>query len=235
MSGNEYVSTSGDVSNQPFAVSPDTPGMKRASRIFAQFLVELDQTLAFINDAFVGGRAIFCVSGTKMLIVFDEILPQGCTAVALGVVPVESVDSGPTSSSTVLPPSNSGTPSLSTSILSAPMSTTPVAAGSSQSASSSSNYAEPLTSVSGAAYPAPTTTGTPNCYDRSPFDGTVNDNYLILCDTDLPAYDLAEVPASDIAECISACSSYVPTSQGLCVAVEFDIVSSYSPNVWIHD
>lgn len=75
-------------------------------------------------------------------------------------------------------------------------------------------------------YPAPTTTGTPNCYDRSPFDGTVNNDYLILCDTNLPGSDLQRVPASNIAECIDECNSYIPSSQGPCVAVAFDIVSS---------
>lgn len=94
---------------------------------------------------------------------------------------------------------------------------------------SSSSHAEPssaqLSTSSG--YPAPTTTGTPNCFDRSPFDGTVNDNYLILCDTELPGYELDAVPASDISQCIEACNSYVPTSAGPCVAVEFDIVSIF--------
>lgn len=74
-------------------------------------------------------------------------------------------------------------------------------------------------------FPAPTTSGTPNCFDGSEFDGTVNDDYLILCDTELPGSDLDSVPAADIAECIDACNSYVPSGEGVCVAVEFDIVS----------
>ncbi|KAL6240831.1 hypothetical protein RBB50_012246 [Rhinocladiella similis] len=78
-------------------------------------------------------------------------------------------------------------------------------------------------------YPAPTTTGTPNCYDRSPFDGTVNNDYLILCDTNLPGSDLQRVPASNIAECIDECNSYIPSSQGPCVAVAFDILAPENP------
>ena len=77
-------------------------------------------------------------------------------------------------------------------------------------------------------FPSPTSTGVPNCYDRSPFDGTVNGGYLILCDTDLPGYDLAPYDGSDIADCISACSSYVPTGAGQCVAVEFDTQATYN-------
>ena len=77
-------------------------------------------------------------------------------------------------------------------------------------------------------FPSPTSTGVPNCYDRSPFDGTVNGGYLILCDTDLPGYDLAPYDGSDIADCIAACSSYVPTGAGQCVAVEFDTQATYN-------
>lgn len=76
-------------------------------------------------------------------------------------------------------------------------------------------------------FPAPTSSGTPNCFDGSEFDGTVNSDYLILCDTDLPGSDLDSVPSADIAECIEACNSYVPLGAGVCVAVEFDIVSLY--------
>jgi hypothetical protein len=75
-------------------------------------------------------------------------------------------------------------------------------------------------------FPAPTSTGAPNCFDGSGFDGTVNSDYLILCDTELPGSDLDAVPAADIAECIEACNSYVPTLEGVCIAVEFDIVSA---------
>ena len=77
-------------------------------------------------------------------------------------------------------------------------------------------------------FPSPTSTGVPNCYDRSPFDGTVNGGYLILCDTELPGYDLAPYDGSDIADCISACSSYVPTGAGQCVAVEYDTQATYN-------
>jgi hypothetical protein len=74
----------------------------------------------------------------------------------------------------------------------------------------------------------PASTGTPNCLDRSPFTGTVNGGYLILCDTALPGYDLAQVNGASLGDCITACASYlVPSSpqQEPCVAVEYDQVS----------
>jgi hypothetical protein len=72
----------------------------------------------------------------------------------------------------------------------------------------------------------PTTTGEPNCFFGTGFDGTVNDNFLILCDTDLPDFDLDTVDALNLAECIEQCASYVPGGNGItCVAVEYDIVS----------
>jgi hypothetical protein len=77
-------------------------------------------------------------------------------------------------------------------------------------------------------YPSPTSTGVPNCYDRSPFDGTVNGGYLILCDTDLPGFNLGPFDGSDIADCIQACSSYLPSGAGQCVAVEFDVQADYN-------
>ncbi|KAK5232411.1 hypothetical protein LTR47_006624 [Exophiala xenobiotica] len=95
------------------------------------------------------------------------------------------------------------------------------------SSSNSPNSAPMSSTTSG--YPAPTTTGTPNCYDRSPYDGTVNDDYLILCDTDLSGYDLERVAASDIADCIDQCNSFIPSSQGPCVAVAFDILADTNP------
>ena len=79
---------------------------------------------------------------------------------------------------------------------------------------------------SGTGYP--TTTGDANCFDGSGFDGTVNNNYLILCDTGLPGYDLDAVEAQDLAECIEQCGTYAPSRNGdRCVAVEYDIVSLF--------
>ena len=79
---------------------------------------------------------------------------------------------------------------------------------------------------SGTGYP--TTTGEPNCFDASSFDGSVNDNYLILCDTDLPGFDLDAVAAQDLAECIDMCRSTPPGGMGeRCVAVEYDLVSAF--------
>ncbi|ETI26648.1 hypothetical protein G647_10409 [Cladophialophora carrionii CBS 160.54] len=267
MAGDGYVSTSGDVAFQLFAVSADTPGMKTASRIFTQFLINLDGTLAWINDAFVGGRVIFCVSGSTMVVAFNGAAPPGCAVIQLGVIfavdvtppaassttslPQSTSGNMPSMSSNLSPPNSSGfptttvsppgttitvstTPSIPELSSPTPESSTPQAPPSSVTsclpyAGPSSSSDAPSTSASGTAYPAPTTTGTPNCYDRSPFDGTVNDNYLILCDTDLPGYDLDAVPASDMAECVDACRSYVPTSQAQCVAIEFDILESGNP------
>ncbi len=80
------------------------------------------------------------------------------------------------------------------------------------------------TGSSGTGYP--TTTGDPNCFDGSGFDGTINNNYLILCDTGLPGFDLTAVDAQDLAECIEQCGSFAPSGNGdRCVAVEYDIVS----------
>jgi hypothetical protein len=73
-----------------------------------------------------------------------------------------------------------------------------------------------------------TSTGMPNCLDRSPFTGTVNSGYLILCDTALPGYDLTQVNGESLADCIAACNSYIASSspqQQPCVAVEYDQVS----------
>jgi hypothetical protein len=95
--------------------------------------------------------------------------------------------------------------------------------------SSSSSAAVAISSTATISlYPSPTSTGIPNCYDRSPFDGTVNGGYLILCDTDLPGYNLGPFDGSDIADCIQACSSYVPSGAGQCVAVEFDVQADYN-------
>ncbi|KIW10875.1 hypothetical protein PV08_10174 [Exophiala spinifera] len=104
--------------------------------------------------------------------------------------------------------------------------------GAETSLSTTSSYSSTISYTSSltlSEYPAPTTTGTPNCFDRSPFDGTVNNDYLVLCDTYLPGFDLQQVPASNIAECIDQCNSYIPTSQGPCVAIAFDILASVNP------
>jgi hypothetical protein len=79
------------------------------------------------------------------------------------------------------------------------------------------------TSPSGTGYP--TTTDDPNCFADNEFDSTVNGNYLILCDTDLPGFDLTATEAMDLQECIAQCGSYAPGGNGdRCVAVEYDIV-----------
>ncbi|OAL31048.1 hypothetical protein AYO20_08469 [Fonsecaea nubica] len=272
-SGSNYVSTSGDVSSQPFAASPETPLMKRLPRIFTLFSIIENDVLVWTNDVFVGGQAIFCISGSTLVVVFNAVPPQDCLVVQIGVVPTENSTPSTTSSATVVsqtstiststtsvPRSSSdSTPTISTSTLSStassastsgsvgsvsttastpdssssPSGTSASSPSSSGVASSSSSHESSSTPVTSSttisAYPAPTTTGTPNCFDRSPFDGTVNNDYLILCDTDLPGFDLDAVAASDIAECIDACTSFAPGSQGPCVAVEFDILASTDP------
>jgi hypothetical protein len=90
--------------------------------------------------------------------------------------------------------------------------------------STSTFSTSPITATT--SYPA--SSGTPNCLDRSPFSGTVNGDYLILCDTALPGYDIAQANGASLADCISACNSYVASSspqQEPCVAVEYDQVS----------
>ena len=103
----------------------------------------------------------------------------------------------------------------------------PVTTASAVPASSISSISTLTSSLVTATTSYPTSTGTPNCLDRSPFTGTINAGYLILCDTDLPGYDLAQVNGANLADCIAACNSYVasPSSQQEpCVAVEYDEV-----------
>ncbi|KAF7507284.1 hypothetical protein GJ744_010718 [Endocarpon pusillum] len=72
-----------------------------------------------------------------------------------------------------------------------------------------------------------TSTGVPNCYDRSPFDRTVNDGYLILCNTALPGFDIMSANGSSLAECISRCNAFgFGNATQPCVAVSFDITAS---------
>ena len=89
-------------------------------------------------------------------------------------------------------------------------------------------YSTSTTSTVGSSastYPAPTSTGRPVCGGRSQFDGTVNDNYLILCETPLPGFDITTIAAVDLADCIEECSSMRPENGMQCVAVEFNPVS----------
>lgn len=71
--------------------------------------------------------------------------------------------------------------------------------------------------------PAPSSTGDPVCGPNNAFDGTVNNNFLILCDTTLSGSEINVVTASSLAECISDCRSYPPESQRVCVAVEYSV------------
>ena len=103
----------------------------------------------------------------------------------------------------------------------------PVTTASAVPASSTSSISTLTSSSVTATTSYPTSTGTPNCLDRSPFTGTINAGYLILCDTALPGYDLAQVDGANLADCIAACNSYVASpspQQEPCVAVEYDEV-----------
>lgn len=72
-----------------------------------------------------------------------------------------------------------------------------------------------------------TSTGLPNCFDRSPFDRTINGGYLILCNTALLGNDLMSANGTNLAECIAACNAQSTGPAGkVCVAVTFDITTS---------
>lgn len=79
------------------------------------------------------------------------------------------------------------------------------------------------TVASAASHPAPTSTGSPDC-GLSGYDGTVNKDYLILCDTALLGFDLTTVDSSSLASCIQQCNSWPPRNGELCVAVEYQEV-----------
>jgi hypothetical protein len=242
-----YVSTTNGVLSQPFAILPDTPNRKRDSRIFTQFFIDIENALQWLNSAFANGQAIFCVFSPTVLVVFDGVVFPGCEVIQLGAIPATDVNQLPSSSTTALqspatnvmstgslmtnPPISAFTTPASTQP--APFTTTPAGPPNQSTPNSgpSSSLGGSSLSTSGTAYPAPTSTGAPNCFDRSSFDGTVNDNYLILCNTDLPGYDLEVVPASDIGACRDACNAYVPSAQGPCVAVAFDHVSHKFPKL----
>ncbi|EHY58324.1 hypothetical protein HRR83_007313 [Exophiala dermatitidis] len=252
ISGNGYVSTSGEVPSQRFEVSPVL------AELATVFSISTNNTLVWMNDAFAGRQAIFCAFGSVVQVIFNGIAPAGCTVTQVNVVPSaavtpssmssmsmtrsSSLDVGtgsgqmPTTTSTVLATSMtsvSNSLAASTSVSSNSMTGTSSFAHSSTTRasmySSQGQQVPSSTPTTTTALSFPTTTGVPNCFDRSPFDGTINDNYLVLCDTELPGYDLEAVPANDIADCIDACNAYGPGSEGPCIAVEFDILASANP------
>lgn len=240
-------STLGSVSTLFSIVSNDTLGRRDGS--------SGGGILLWQNETFVDGQAIFCTFGSILQACFNGQAPAGCEVVTLGAVPASdfsssssnsastnsilssemtSTTSDPTSGYASAPngptttpngPSSgkslTTTPSLGTLGTTTSMSigTNPVY-GSSTSAGQSAS-----SSISSTASVYPTSTGAPSCDDRSSYDGTVNDNYLILCDTDLPGFDIGSVPASDLADCIGVCNAYTPSSEGKCVAVTFNSVS----------
>ena len=79
MSGGESLSTTGLVSNAPFA-----PASKVAA-ISTTFSV-IDGVLHWNNTAFVGNQALFCQTGSTVDAVFDGQLPNDCAPVTLGAV-----------------------------------------------------------------------------------------------------------------------------------------------------
>jgi hypothetical protein len=99
-------------------------------------------------------------------------------------------------------------------------STTPIVVPSETSSTSTTSA---LSIFSG--YPAPTSTGTPDC-DVIGYDGTVNDDYLILCDTALPGTTLDVSNAVSLEQCIDYCKTYLATNGPACVGVEYDSVSA---------
>ena len=247
MGGGGYISTSGTVNTQRFAVNSTLGSISTFfSVVNNNTLRRRDVSfsggiLLWQNDNFVGHQAIFSTFGSTVQVSFDGQPPAGSEVVTLDAIPVGDVvsSSGTSGSTGSMNMSTSGytsapsgpttrpnsissgtrtmtTPSIGISgtATSLPMGSPPIY-GSSTSASISSTVS---------AYP--TSTGPPSCDDRSAYDGTVDDGYLILCDTDLPGNDLLSVPASDLADCIGACNAYVTTSEEICVAITYNSVST---------
>ncbi|KAI1620798.1 hypothetical protein EDD37DRAFT_133238 [Exophiala viscosa] len=245
MGGGGYISTSGSATTQKFAVNATLGSISTLFSIVndnahgRRDASSSGGTLQWQNETFGGGQAIFCMYGSIVQVSFNGQAPAGCEEVTLDAVPVGDIISSsgtsvsmgstsmPTSGYTSAPNGLTTTPNalssgmsptttpstgISGTATSLPMGSTPMY-GSSTSASTSSTVS---------AYP--TSTGPPSCDDRSSYDGTVDDGYLILCDTDLPGYDLLSVPASDLADCIGTCNSYVTSSDAICLAVTYNSV-----------
>lgn len=212
-SGRAYISTSGREALQEFSPSTDIQD------ISTSFSVTTNKTLAWKNSNFVNGQAGFCVSGSIVQVGFIDNLPADCLPVSLKAIAIADVI---TLSTTV---SSSNTISQSTAQLQTSSSSSVSETSSSSTTSVTGTISSYTTTTE---YSAPTTSGTPACYDGSLFDGTVNEGYLILCNTDLPGDQLATVQAEDLAECLNVCNSYISPFQQRCVAVEFDIVSVLS-------
>ncbi|KAL2441372.1 hypothetical protein ABEF95_014339 [Exophiala dermatitidis] len=252
MSGNGYVSTSGEVPSQRFEVSPVL------AELASVFSISTNNTLVWMNDAFAGRQALFCAFGSVVQVIFNGEAPAGCTVTQVNVIPSAAVtpSSTPSMSMTQSSSLDVGTGSSQTATTTSTVLATSMTSVSNSLAASTSLSSNSMTGTSSFAHSSttsasvyssqsqqvslsrsttttalsfPTTTGVPNCFDRSPFDGTINDNYLILCDTELPGYDLEAVPANDIADCIDACDAYGPGSEGPCIALEFDILASANP------
>ncbi|KAK4934832.1 hypothetical protein LTR10_024000 [Elasticomyces elasticus] len=246
MASGGYISTTGAASTQKLAVNSTLGSISTFFSIVSNNTVgRRDDSpgsgiLQWQNDNFVGNQAIFSTFGSIVQVSFNGEAPAGSEVVTLAAIPAGdiasssgiSVSTGSTSLPTSAPNSLTTTPNALSSGPSLP--TTP-SVGISGTASSlpmgsapiyGSSTSAPISSTVSA---YPTSTGPPSCNDRSPYDGTVNDNYLILCDTDLPGYDITSVPASDIADCIGACNAYVASSGGMCVAITFNSSTATDP------
>ena len=204
-SNGSFVSTSSGSGSQNFFPNSS------AQAIQTTFSTSAEDTLDWSNDAFFNRHALFCSFNSFVEVVFDQQLPEGCIQVNLLVIPLSQIisSSGSTASSTQ---------TTSTAVQSRP-------ASSSTSTTTNVSQLSASMTTSSATGP-PTTTGTPNCFDGTDYDGSVNGGYLIQCETNLTGSNFMTVDASGLAECIADCSAAEPQPSGSCVAVVYDIVSS---------
>ncbi|KIV82711.1 hypothetical protein PV11_04800 [Exophiala sideris] len=246
MASGGYISTTGAASTQKFAVNSTLGSISTFFSIVSNNTVgRRDDSpgsgiLQWQNDNFVGKQAVFSTFGSIVQVSFDGEAPAGSEVVTLAAIPAGDIASSSgisvSTGSTSMPESAPNSPTTTPNALSSgPSLLTTPSVGISGTASSLPMGSTPIyrsstsARISSTVLAYPTSTGPPSCNDRSPYDGTVNDNYLILCDTDLPGYDITSVPASDIADCIGACNAYVAPSEGICVAVTFNSSTATDP------
>ncbi|EED16609.1 hypothetical protein TSTA_016840 [Talaromyces stipitatus ATCC 10500] len=90
------------VSTNPGVLQTKFIGSQIPGTISGSFSVAKNM-LAWTNDAFPAGQALFCVSDDIVYAVFDGNLPSGCTQVSIAAVPYSSICSGGTASSSFHP------------------------------------------------------------------------------------------------------------------------------------
>ena len=236
-----YVSTSGLLPFQAFAASPVL------SPFSTTFSIGEDNGLWWTNQIFSGGQARFCELDAAINAVFATDIPSGCFLVQLRAVDVDDVWRPAQSSPTTLP-GEPGTyiPTFAMTTLGistrlgcasevpVPSPSPPNISPGASSVRGTSVVPRTATSTTTTDYPAPTSSGRPLCNNNSPFDGTVNNDYLILCNTALPGSDLAAVSATDFASCIEQCSSFTSRDGQPCVAVTYQAVSLLIPHAVPH-